>query len=254
MKRIAVVVALLTLSATSVFAGPIFLRGGFGLERARDVTLRDVDCASTNPPALFGCGSGNDGRDLAARGDFDNAEVLQLGVGMEFGHHGLVELLLAHRAGMEFEGEANFNGVSGDQPVRAKAHATTAMLNTTWIMGKPYMHARPYLTVGGGLARNKIDSIAFGFPGISQTAITEVKGGNESDFAWTAGAGVAYAMTDTLSIDLGLNYTSLGHVKSEAGEATIVRPSGTTHMNINGLESDLDTIGIAFSVRWRPAQ
>ncbi|GAB6146572.1 hypothetical protein [Desulfocicer niacini] len=60
-------VAVLLLTATMVSAKQgIYARLGVGTAFSRDTTFDDEDCASTNPPALFGCNSGPDGGPIGA--------------------------------------------------------------------------------------------------------------------------------------------------------------------------------------------
>lgn len=47
-----------------------YLRIGAGVQWPESSLLTDQNCSSTNPPALFGCGRGNDGDRLGADGAF----------------------------------------------------------------------------------------------------------------------------------------------------------------------------------------
>ena len=47
-----------------------YLRGAIGYEKSLAADFSDTDCASTNPAALFGCATGNDGKAIGAYGDF----------------------------------------------------------------------------------------------------------------------------------------------------------------------------------------
>ena len=44
--------------------GGFYLRAGAGIERAADTRFTDVDCNSTSPAALYGCGTGGRRRAL----------------------------------------------------------------------------------------------------------------------------------------------------------------------------------------------
>ncbi|HEX7809405.1 MAG TPA: hypothetical protein VF608_11785, partial [Thermoanaerobaculia bacterium] len=63
-----VLTVLLLLSTLPVSAASPYVRGGVAIEQSGDTTLSDRDCASTNPPALFGCG-------IDARGGFGTVEA-----------------------------------------------------------------------------------------------------------------------------------------------------------------------------------
>ena len=61
-----------------------------------------------------------------------------------------------------------------------------------------------YATGGVGYAYTKTDS----WRGV-------YKGKGKSNFAWNAGAGVEYALTDCLTLDFGYRYTDLGNARLE---------------------------------------
>src|SRR5204862_391336 len=98
-------------------AATIFYRIGVGAEEGRTLTLTDVNCASTQPPALFGCGAGSDGRPFGARGELAPSIVYEGAVGRALGKRARIELAYAHRPNLDIEAESNFTGVAPPQPV-----------------------------------------------------------------------------------------------------------------------------------------
>ena len=110
---------------------------------------------------------------------------------------------------------------------------------------------RPFVTAGAGVARNEIDAITFAFPGIAPDAVTVIRGGRKTQLAWLAGAGLTIALSNRLDVDLGIRYSDLGAIVTEAGAATIVRPRGTTVLDIAGIEGDLETLGVNVALRYR---
>src|SRR5690606_27777695 len=106
----------------------LYLRGGVGLEWSEDSRWADGDCAQTQPPALFGCGAGIDGEALGARGDFDRAVAIDVGLGWRLSPRWRTEAQLGYRDGLDFSGQANFLGVSGEQPVAAAGSSLAAFL------------------------------------------------------------------------------------------------------------------------------
>ena len=83
------------------------LRGGIGLDWSRNATFTDIDCSSTAPAALYGCGS-RDGVPRSPRRDFGRTAALELGAGHAPGGAMRDELLAEHRPVHSFEGQANF--------------------------------------------------------------------------------------------------------------------------------------------------
>jgi opacity protein-like surface antigen len=228
-------------------AAPLYVRGSLGLERTAGAHVRDIDCSSTEPPALFGCVAGNDERALGAYGDFGRGPVFELAVGRAYSR-ARFELALAHRQ-LDLDAESNFLGVAGEQPVRGDVRATAAFLNaavdlTSW-------RVRPFLVAGAGLAHNEIGAVRYEFPGIAPEAVTVLRGGSHTDFAWSAGAGAALELSPSLALDVVWRWSDLGEVRTENGPATIVRPNRELEIDIAGTRADLETSGISVSLRWR---
>jgi opacity protein-like surface antigen len=246
MNRLLLIVLLL---APTVLADP-YVRFGGGVERTGTTMLRDADCESAQPPALFGCDSGIDGRPLAARGDAGDTPVFELAAGMTLGSKGRIELAIADRSGVDFDGGANFRGVTGVQPVRADGRSRSAMVvgafNVAYLDG-----IRPFVFAGAGLARNETSPVTFSFPSIGPEAVTVIRGGRHDDFAWTAGAGFALPVNDRITLELTLRYSDLGELRTEAGQATIVRPTRSLTLDIAGTHASLRTLGTALSLRCR---
>lgn len=238
-------------AATPAAAGPLYVRLGAGYEESTDTTVLDRDCASTEPPALFGCVDGPDGRRLAARGDFGETEVVDLGLGWELSPRLRAELALVSRPGLALDAEANFLDVTEDQPVTADAESLAAFAALAYDLGPATWRVRPYVAAGAGAARNEIDQVTYAFPGIGREAVTVTRGGSHTGFAWTASAGLAIPFGERLALDLAVRYSDLGEVRTDDGEATIVRPNRTFTLDIAGTRADLETLGVGVSARYR---
>lgn len=241
----------LLLVALPASAQSLFVRAGLGLDHTRGTSVRDADCSATNPPALFGCVDGGDGEPLAARGDFGTADVFELGVGRELTPSSQVELLLARRNGLGLDARANFPGVTGEQPVRASAESTALFLLATYDFRAGAADARPFFTGGVGVARNELGAVTFAFPGIAPDAVTVLRGGTSTSIASLFALGIAFSMTERIDLDLAVRYTDLGTFDTNDGAATIVRPRGTSVIDIAGTRTRLDTVGVAVSMRYR---
>lgn len=227
-----------------------YIRAGFGVERSADVTLRDVDCGNTEPPALFGCANGPDGLPFGTRGDLGSSAAVEIALGRKSGR-GRAELVLTSRPRFQLDAEANFVGVAGDQPVNADVRATSAMLAFEYDVAPEGWHIRPFVTAGAGLSHNEIGSITFSFPGIAPDAVTILRGGTDTGFAWRAGAGLAFLVSDGLTLDLTAHYNDLGVMRTKHGNATIVRPNRHLELDIAAVETELETTAVTLSVRQR---
>lgn len=242
--------AVLTLaaSAPSMAADDFYARLGIAAEWSRDAHFRDRDCSATAPPALFGCGPGRDGRGLGARGDFGSGQVFDVAVGRRFSPMLRGELLLTHRRGFDFDGQANFLDVSGPQPVGGNLRST-ALFAAVYADLARMGRVQPFVGAGVGLAHNRVGSMRYAFPGLGANATTTVSGGSHTGFAWMAAAGVNIALDAGWSMDVAWRYADLGRVRSDHGDATIVRSSGSFGLDIAGTRARLRTHGLSLGLR-----
>lgn len=238
-------------AAPAAAAPPLYVRVGGGFDDSADTTVRDVDCDAAEPPALFGCVDGPDGRSLGARGDLGETEAIDLGVGWEVSPRARVELALVARPGLSLDAEANFLDVTEEQPVTADAESLAAFVVLAYDLGPATWRVRPFVAAGAGAARNEVDEVTYAFPGIAPGAVTITQGGSHTDFAWTASAGLAMPLGRSSVLDLTVRYSDLGELRTDAGEATIVRPSRTFTLDIAGTRADLETLGAGLSLRYR---
>lgn len=248
MKR-TILLSLLLLTTPMFAEGPWFVRVGAGFERSSKVVAHDVDCASTNPPALFGCGAGNDDRSLGARGAFDDAAALEVGVGTRVHPRARIELAVARRA-FALDANANFLGVAGGQPVRADADSLSALLVTSIDLAPEETRVRPFVSFGVGAARNEIDRVRYAFPSIGSEAATITPGGTNTDLAWMLAGGASVRIAESLFLDVSLHYTELGEVRTDAGTATIVRPTRELTIPIDRTTMNAATGGVMISLRY----
>ncbi len=233
--RVTVLVVLL--AALRLQASDIYLRGGGGWERSATTSLRDRDCASTNPPALFGCG-------FEARGAWDETTPWEAAIGVE-ASRGRWELAFSGRD-LDFTAQSNFTGVTGSQPVTARARSQSVLLVGTFDLA-----ARTFVTAGAGMARNTLGEVTFAFPGIAPDAVTIIPAGRHTGFAWMAGVGGSLPLTAALHLDVSVRFQHHGELRTEAGPATIVRPRGTVVIDVDATGAELTSSGAYVSLRLR---
>lgn len=243
--------ALLLLAGPAAAAPPLYVRAGMGFASTDDTTVRDLDCTATSPPALFGCGPGVDGRPLAARGDFGDSPLWEVGVGTDLGRRVRLELALVTHATLDLEAEANFLGVSGAQPVRAEGRSVAGLLVASVDLAPASWRLRPFVSVAGGAARNRTGRVTYAFPSLGRDAVTVVQGGAHTDFAWAVEMGASYPWTAATRLDLAVRHTDLGELRTEAGQATIVRSANTFDLDIAGTRADVESLGLVLSLRHR---
>ncbi|NEX19413.1 porin family protein [Thiorhodococcus mannitoliphagus] len=246
------IAVLSVLGAPLAFAAesPWYGRVGLGWQQSDSIHLGDQDCASTAPPALFGCAVGDDGRPIGAYGDFGSSWLWELGAGYRLTPDWRVELNYSQAGGYDFSGQANFSHVSGGQPVSGNltTHLLLAQLVRDIDLG--WERVKPWIGIGAGWARHDLDRMTYGFPGLAPGAATLVSGGDSDQFAWRIDLGIAILLDTRFILDLGWNYTDLGKVQSDAGPATILRTRGTRVLDIAGTEGDLRVQGVRIGLRY----
>lgn len=225
-------------------------RLGIGVDWPEGSRYRDANCASSAPPALFGCGDGDDGRPLGADGHFDATPVLDTGVGYRINSWLRAEALLSWRPDMDFSGQSNFLGAGSHQPVSGTV-SSLAGFGMAYVdlprMGK----VRPFLGAGLGAARNRMGAMTYGFPSLSSTATTTTPGGSSTDLAYLLTAGVSMPLGDRVDLDLAYRFTDLGQLQTDAGLATVVRTSGSRSIDIGSTKANLQSHGVMLSLRYR---
>ena len=226
--HIAVISVVLTLLCPCVaLAQESYLRLSVGYETANDTRWQDNDCGSTLPPALFGCGSGVDGRALGAYGDFGPTPAFEIALGKTVHSLFRLEAVLAQRNGFEFVGNANFTGAGPVQPVSSSVSQFSAMafgyVDLSLLFGLTPGDIEPYLGAGIGVARNRTSPVTYTFPGLTQPAWTIVPGGGSYQFALAATAGLGWPLTNNLMLDIAWRFSDYGRVETDSGTMEIQR-------------------------------
>ena len=229
--------------------GP-YMRLGGGLDWSDPTSFRDQgSCAGITPPALFGCGAGQNGRSLQATGSFGQTPVLDGAFGYRFSPWLRAEALLSWRPQLAFSGRSNFRGAGPSQPVSGSVESLAAF-GVAYVDLPRILGVRPFLGAGIGAARNQLDGVTYRFPAIAANASTTTASGSSSGVAYLLTAGVAVPLSERLSLDLAYRFSDLGQVRSRTGSATIVRPRGIRSITIAGTEADLQTQGLQVSLRY----
>ncbi|BBK30675.1 opacity protein-like surface antigen [Stella humosa] len=216
-----------------------------GFETGTSARFRDWNCGGTDPAAipLYGC--------LArASGDFGRSAAFGGGIGYRIDERFRIDLTVGWRPGFGFDGQANFpvaGGQAVDGEVSTLSGMVTGYLDLAPLVALDLGPFQPFVGLGAGVSRNRLDRTTLSFPGISQTVTTP--GGTSTGFAWTATAGTGIRLTDALTLEIAYRYTDFGRVDSDRGDATRVRTSGTVSLPIDGTRSDLASHGISIGLR-----
>ncbi len=244
---------LLVLSAVPAGAEGWYLRGTIGFEWSRAADFADTDSTSGNPPALFGTGPGNDGREIGAYGDFGRFPLGEAAFGRRLLPWLRSELAITYRPSMRYRGQANFRGVPGEQPVSAALDSLSGTVNlfldVAGLCGADFGRFQPYVGGGVGVAHNRLSEMTYLFPGNSgphKTTITPA--GTNTDVAFMAGVGTGITLSERIVLDISYRYTDLGHVHTDPGKMYLdTRPEG---VDIAETRAPLRTHGVFAGVRY----
>ena len=128
----------------------------------------------------------------------DDAGAFALGAGYHINDYMRADMTV----GLRPWGKVDFKGTDD-----SKADLWSIPVLANMYMSYPIYRSIEVYGMGGlGMAWNKTDSIA------------NASGKKKMDFAWTAGAGVSYAITPCWALDLGYRYTDLGEAKVSGNE------------------------------------
>ena len=109
---------------------------------------------------------------------------------------------------------------------------------------------QPYIDAGVGFARNDLGRTTLTAAGVPGSA--SLAGTTRTELAWGAGAGVAYALTPNLSLDLAYKYLDLGEIRT-GGSGTALGVSFTTTPTKANLQAHTVTLGVRWTFGTPPA-
>jgi len=240
------------LASGAALARDYYLRGGIGLDRPGKASFTDVDCSTTAPAALYGCGTGGDSARLRSVGEFGTVPAVELGLGYATGAVRL-EVLVEYRPDFAFKGRANFLAPDRRQDVSAELSSLSGMLAgfvdlAALGLPKPGPLA-PFVGAGVGVVHTRIGKTTITFPATTTT----VPGGSRTGLAWMATVGVAVALDGRVSLDLAWRYTDLGEVRTPRGPGRVVWRDGSQEprpLDLAPTKARLTGHGIRLSLRY----
>ena len=242
----------LLLNFATAYAKEWYLRVGLGLEQATDSVFMDVDCEISDPPPLYGCGTGGDGAPLRSVGDYGVSPSLEVGVGYFIKPTLRLEALLEYNPKLTFRGKANYlspttrQSVAADLSIFAGMVALYADLPMLAMMNSKPVH--PFVGAGIGAVRNKIGETHMTFP----VTTTIVPGHSRTDFTWMISAGVATVIDENTTFELAWRYTDYGEVRTGTGTGQVIRRDGSREPDILNLlptSARLRSHGVRISMR-----
>ena len=242
----------LLLEAGAAVAGDRYLRGGIGFDRSGKTVFGDVDCSSTAPAALYGCGTGADGAPYRSVGDFGTVPAVELGLGYAAAPVRF-ELLVEYRPQFSFKGRANFLAPGSREEVSARLSSISGMLASYVDLDGPGLPKPgpfvPFLGAGVGVVHTRIGKTTMTFPATTTT----VPGGSRSGLAWMVTAGFAMPVGERAILDLAWRYTDLGKIRTDRGPGRVVWRDGSREprpLDLAPTDARLRSHGVRLSLRY----
>ncbi len=242
----------LSLVSGAAVAGDRYLRGGIGFDWPDRTAFSDVDCFSTAPAALYGCGTGDDGAPYRSVGDFGTVPAIELGLGYAVAP-ARFELLVEYRPHFSFKGRTNFLAPGSREEVEATLSSVSGMLAGFVDLGGMGMpmpgRFKPFVGAGVGVVHTRIGKTTMIFPATTTT----VPGGSRIGLAWMVTAGVAMTVGERTTLDLTWRYTDLGRVRTDRGPGNVVWRDGSRDarpLDLAQTEARLRGQGVRLSLRY----
>ena len=234
-------------------ADNLYFRAGMVVDGSKSTRFTDVDCSSTSPAALYGCGAGIDGAPRSSLGDFGTNGGVDLGLGYVATSALRLEALVQYRPHFSFKGRANFNQTAGRQDVSADLSILTGML-ATYVdlpaIGFPRIGPfSPFIGSGVGLSRVRIGETRMDF----NRTTTVVPDGRRTRFTWMATLGFAVPLGERATLDLAWRYTDYGAVETDRGKGWVVWRDGSREpleLDLARTKAGLRRHGFSASLRY----
>jgi len=122
---------------------------------------------------------------------------------------------------MNYNAQANFINVPGEQPVSAEAESWTATVNLfleiTNLFRLDLGAFLPYVGGGLGLSYNHIGHMTYHFPELTKHRISITPSGSRVDLAYMACAGTGIRLSKKFLLDISYRYSDLGRVETASG-------------------------------------
>ena len=200
---IGIVLCFSVIKANAVEPG-FYLRVGVGYSWSKDADFREDDPASN--PFLFIVWPSSVGGDVLD--DIGDSPIISAGFGYRFNEIFRTDITASYRWGFELD-EMDLAGTA----YQADIESTALMVNGYYDIPVDLGSFKPFVGAGIGMARNKLDNLAWD-DGIASGSLP---GGTETGFAWQLMLGAAVQINDRYAIEFGYRYYDAGEIKKDAG-------------------------------------
>ena len=207
----------------------VYVRGDIGGAFGTDTTFKNL-------PALPG-GAGS-----TQPSTLGNSIMYGGGVGVRFNPMFRSDITVDGIRRLNIEGtNARAGGVTSSAHVGSVVGLVNGYFDLNGMWPNIFGRFQPYIDAGVGIARNDLSRTSFALNGVS----TSVTSHAVTQFAWGAGAGVAYAIRPGLLVDIGYKYLDLGEMHS--GTTFL---AGGVGVNTPRMVADLKVHTVMAGLRW----
>ncbi|HWE73547.1 MAG TPA: OmpA family protein [Stellaceae bacterium] len=216
----------------------LYLRGDVGGAFGNDVTFKDT---STTGSCLL-CTA-------TERSSTNNSVIFGGGIGYRFAPMFRADLTLDFMPSFKGRGSTTPAGITSSAEVNSLVGLANGYLDFNGFAPRLFGKFQPYIDAGVGFAHNNLESTTGNIATIPPTAIT-LTGSSRTNFAWGAGAGLAYAFTPNWAIDVAYKYLDLGRLQTGNRLTVAGAP-----FSISALRSDdftVHTVTVGFRYTFAP--
>ena len=92
--------------------------------------------------------------------------------------------------------------------------------------------------------------MTYRFPELKQPRYTLMPGGTRYDFAWSAAAGLAFAVSESVTLELAYRYSDLGKIETDTGTMFVQKHASSLTLPIAPTEAELTSQSVTLSARF----
>ncbi len=203
----------------------VYVRGDVGGAIGVDTTAK-----STLPG-----GTGN------FKGHTGNSVIFGAGIGYRINPMFRTDLTVDYMPSLQFKGFNATAGSGSKGDINSLVGLANGYFDLAGVLPGVFGPFQPYIGGGIGLARNVLATQALNTAGVGST----LSGGEHTSFAWDATAGVGYALTQNLTLDLAYKYIDAGSMRS--GTRFVSNGAATT---VPSLKADLQAHTVMVGLRY----
>jgi outer membrane protein OmpA-like peptidoglycan-associated protein len=216
----------------------LYLRGDVGGAFGNDVTFKDT---STSAPCLLCTAT-----DRASTG---NSVLFGAGIGYRFAPMFRADLTLDFMPSFKGHGSSNPPGLTTSAEASSLVGMANGYLDFAGFAPQFFGRFQPYIDAGVGFAHNDLQNTTGSIASVPPTAIG-LTGAARTNFAWGAGAGLAYAFSPNWAIDVAYKYLDLGSLRTGSSLTVAGAP-----FSVSSLKSDdftVHTVTVGFRYTFAP--